>query len=226
MESDDFDKELLAAPETLRELVENYKRKKLNFDKQHETLEPEDDLVTETSFFNHLASKLFIFIMALILLVVAIIVLMLLFKGAKMRVLVTNLVMQKSVKALTEGTVICSNYEYWIIIAWLSLILLGVMFLVIEKVHKMPIFRKLQYSNIIKILIFISNIRSYIPIKLCKTTGNTHLFILMGSQQREDIKLHRNKVWDILEIDWKNITVTVNGNVINFPSSVIIPFLR
>ena len=43
LESDDFDKELLAAPETLRELVENYKRKKLNFDKQHETLEPEDD---------------------------------------------------------------------------------------------------------------------------------------------------------------------------------------
>ena len=44
LESDDFDKELLAALEMLRELVENYKRKKLNFDKQHETLEPEDDL--------------------------------------------------------------------------------------------------------------------------------------------------------------------------------------
>ena len=60
LESDDFDKELLAAPETLRELVENYKKKKLNFDKQHETLEPENDLVTETSIFNHLASKVFI----------------------------------------------------------------------------------------------------------------------------------------------------------------------
>ena len=49
----------MAAPETLRELVEKYKRKKLNFDKQHETLEPEDDLVIETSIFNHLASKIF-----------------------------------------------------------------------------------------------------------------------------------------------------------------------
>ena len=37
LESDDFDKELLAAPETLRELVENNKKKKLNFDKQYET---------------------------------------------------------------------------------------------------------------------------------------------------------------------------------------------
>ena len=56
--------------------------------------------------------------------------------------MITNLAMQKCVKALTEGTEICSNYEYWIIIAWLSLILLGIMFLIIEKVHKMPIFRK------------------------------------------------------------------------------------
>ena len=122
-ESDDFDRELLAAPETLRELVENYKRKKLSFDKQHKTLKPGDDLVIETSIFNHLSSKLFIFVMALISLVVAIIVLMLLFKGAKMQVLVTNLAMQKSMKALTEGTEICSNYEYWIIIVWLSLTL-------------------------------------------------------------------------------------------------------
>ena len=36
--------------------------------------------------------------------------------------------------------------------------------------------------------------------------------------------LHRNKVWDILEIDWKNITLMVNGNVINLPGSVIVPF--
>ena len=71
LESDDFDKELLAAPETLRELVENYKRKKLNFDKQHEMLEPEDDLVIETSILNHLASKIFIYVMAVILLIVA-----------------------------------------------------------------------------------------------------------------------------------------------------------
>ena len=224
LESDDFDKELLAAPETLRELVENYKRKKLNFDKQHEKLEPEEGYEKETSIFDHLVSNIFIFIMALISLIVAMIVIMLLFKGAKMRVLITNLAVEKSVKALTEGKEICSNYEYWIIIAWLSLILLGIMFLIIEKVHKMPIFRKHQYSNIIKVLVFISNIKSYVPIKLCKTTGSIHLFKLMGSLQREDIRLHRNKVWDILEIDWKNGTVTINGNAINLPGSVIIPF--
>ena len=58
------------------------------------------------------------------------------------------------------------------------------MFLIIEKMHKMPIFQKHQYSNTIKILKFISNIKSYVPIKLCKTAGSIYLFTLMGSLQR------------------------------------------
>ena len=104
LESDDFNKELLAAPETLRELVENYKKKKLNFDKQHETLDKEDDTVIETSIFNHLAPKIFIFVMAIISLVIVLIVIMLIFKGEKMQALVKNLAMIKGVKALTEET--------------------------------------------------------------------------------------------------------------------------
>ena len=59
LESDDFDKELLTAPETLRELVEKYKKRKLNFNKQQETLDKDDDILLETSIFNHLASKIF-----------------------------------------------------------------------------------------------------------------------------------------------------------------------
>ena len=49
LETDNFDKELLSAPETLRELVEKYKQRKLSFDKQHETLDKEDDIFIETS---------------------------------------------------------------------------------------------------------------------------------------------------------------------------------
>ena len=202
LESDDFDKELLAAPETLRELVEKYKKRKLNFYKQHETLDKEDYIVIETSIFNHLASKLFIFIMAIISLIMVLIVIMLIFKGEKMQTLVTNLAMIKGVKAIIEETKLGTNYEYWIIIAWLSLILMGIMFLTIERAYKMPVFRKYQYSNTIKIMMFFSNIKSYVPIKLCKTSGSIHLFKLMGSIKREDITLHRNTIWDILDIDW------------------------
>ena len=93
---------------------------------------------------------------------------------------------------------------------------MGVMFSTIEKVYKMPIFRKYQYSNTTKIMMF-SNIKSYVAIKLCKTSGSIHLFKLTESIKREDVTLHRNTIWDILDIDWQNITVTLHGSIINLP---------
>ena len=111
-----------------------------------------------------------------------------------------------------------------IIITWLSIILLCVLFLTIEKLYRMPIFRKYHYSNTIKIMIFISDIKSYVPLKLCKTSGSIHLFKLAGSINKENIKLHKNTLWHVMEIDWRPVTVTLSGNVINLPGSVIIPF--
>ena len=226
LESNDFDKELLSAPETLRELVKKYKQRKLSFHKQHETLnnEKEGDSFIGTSIFDHLAFNIFIFVMAVISVIIVFIVIKLIFKGEKMQALVTNLTMIKGVKAINEEIKNEIDKEYWIIITWLSLILLGVLFLTIEKLYRMTIFRKHHYSNTIKIMIFLSDIKSYVPIKLCKTSGSIHLFNLMGSINNENITLHKNTLWDIMEIDWQPVMVTLGGNVINLPGSVIIPF--
>ena len=140
--------------------------------------------------------------MAIISLIIVFIVIKLIFKGEKMQWLVTNLAMIKGVKAMDEEIKIETNSEYWIIIVWLSLILLCVMFLTIEKLYRMHIFRKYCYSNAIKIMIFLSDIKSYVPIKLCETSGGIHLFKLLGSINKENITLHRNTLWDIIEIDW------------------------
>ena len=135
----------------------------------------------------------------------------------------TNLAIIKGVKAINKGNE-AINKEYWIIIIWLSLILLCILFLTIEKLYRMPIFRKYCYSNTIKIMLFISDIKSYVPIKLCKTSGSIHLFKLTGSINKENIMLHKNNMWDVIEIDWRPITITLNGNIVNLPASVIIPF--
>ena len=140
-----------------------------------------------------------------------------------MRALVANLAMIRGVKAISKD-IETIDKEYWIIIIWLSFILLCVLFLTIEKLYRMPIFRKYCYSNTIKIMIFISDIKSYVPIKLCKTSGSIHLFKLTLSINKENISLHKNMLWDIMEIDWQLITITLSGNVINLPGSVIIPF--
>ena len=193
----------MSAPETLRDLVEKYKQRKLSFDKQHKTLdnEKEGDIFIGTSIFDHLAFNIFIFVMAIISVIIVFIVVKLAFKGKKMQALVTNLAMIKGVKAIKEEIKNEINKEYWIIIIWLSLILLCVLFLTIEKLYRMPKFRKYHYSNTIKIMIFFSDIKSYVPIKLCKTSGSIHLFKLTGSINK-NITLHKNTLWDIMEIDW------------------------
>ena len=38
------------------------------------------------------------------------------------------------------------------------------------------------------------------------------------------LKLRKNWIWDVLEIDWSDVSITLNDNEIDLPSSVIIPF--
>ena len=71
-------------------------------------------------------------------------------------------------------------------------------------------------------MIFISDVQNYIPIKLCKTAGSIHLFKIIGMLKAKNIKLIKNHLRDTLEIDWKEVTVTFNGNKIDFPRVVII----
>ena len=71
-------------------------------------------------------------------------------------------------------------------------------------------------------MIVISDVQNYVPIKLCKTAGSIHLFKSIGTLKAENIKLNKHYSWDTLEIDWKEVTVTFNGNKIDLPKVVII----
>ena len=46
----------------------------------------------------------------------------------------------------------------------------------------------------------------------------------MGKLTPEHVKLKRNILWDVIELDWKEVSMTLNGNKINLPASVMIPF--
>ena len=76
------------------------------------------------------------------------------------------------------------------------------------------------FSNAVKIMIFISDVQNYIPIKLCKTAGSIHLFKITGMLKAKTIKINKNYMWDLLEIDWKEVTVTFSK--INLPRVVTI----
>ena len=72
-------------------------------------------------------------------------------------------------------------------------------------------------------MLSISDAQYYILVKLCRTAGSIHLFKITGKLIPEHAKLKSNILWDIREIDWKEVNMTFNGNKMNVPSSVIIP---
>ena len=79
-----------------------------------------------------------------------------------------------------------------------------------------------MFSNAVKIMVFISDVQNYIPIKLFKTAGSIHLFKITGMLKAENIKLNKNYILDTLEIEGKEVTVTFNENKISLPRVVTI----
>ena len=48
------------------------------------------------------------------------------------------------------------------------------------------------------------------------------MFKVIGMLKPENIKLNQNYIWDTLEIDWKEVSVTFNDNKINLPRVITI----
>ena len=95
-----------------------------------------------------------------------------------MKALVTNIAMQriKAVEAADMSDMLCTYKTQWYIMGMLIIITLGMLYLVTNKLRKSSFFKGHLFSNNTKILLFISNTHSYVPIKLCRVAGSIHLF--------------------------------------------------
>ena len=109
-------------------------------------------------------------------------------------------------------------------LTYISLVLtiLGLVMVAILHYRKSKLYRGHTFLNAVKIMIFISDVQYYVPIKLCKTVGSIHLFKIAGMLKSEYIKLNQNYIWDTLEADWKEVSATFNDNQINLPRVVTI----
>ena len=48
-------------------------------------------------------------------------------------------------------------------------------------------------------MLFFSDIKKYVPVKLCKTAGSIHLFQLYGQLDSNQIVLEKNCLWDMIK---------------------------
>ena len=70
----------------------------------------------------------------------------------------------------------------------LALTIFGLVMVAILQYRKSKLHRGCMFSNAVKIMIFISGVQYYVPIKLCKTAGCIHLFKITGMLNSENIK--------------------------------------
>ena len=210
-----FDKSLLHVSTNLKDFINRYIKRKKIFDLQemHESTSN-----TNKNFFsnNHIVD-IFVFISSIISLISTTLIIYLMCKHKKIRTFVASLVLHqvKEVGATSRETNSeCTTLAYiGIILAILSLII--VTFL---HYRKSRFCKGHRFSNAVTVMIFISDVHNYELIELCKTAGSIHLFKIKCTLKAENIKLNKNYLWDTLEIDWKEVTVTFNDNKIDLPN--------
>ena len=147
---------------------------------------------------------------------------------SKLKSLVANITLQhiRGTEAADPGfqDINCICKMQWYIVVMLLIILLGMIYLVTNRIRKSSLFGGHLFSNVTKEMLLISDIQLYVPVNLCKIARSIHQFKIRGKLTPESIKFKKNWIWDVLEVDWKEVKVTLNGNEINLPISVILPF--
>ena len=77
--------------------------------------------------------------------------------------------------------------QFYIILP-ISITIIGLGIFGILQVRRIKLCRGQLFSNVVKIMLFISDLQYYVPIKLCKTAGSVHLFKIIGILNFRQVK--------------------------------------
>ena len=169
IENFNFNPKLLSAPQTMKDFITQYKYRKEITDKQNKKAIEKAQIGSKLgSFLDSFIVDMLLFIAALISLVVTLVVMYMVCGQSKLKGLVANIALQcmKVVEAADSPTRYCICEPNWYVMGLLLITLLGITYLVRCKVRKSCLFRGCLFSNITKIVLFISNATNYVPIKI------------------------------------------------------------
>ena len=175
------------------------------------------------NFFLNKIVNVFTFTSSIISIITITLVIYLFCKHKHIRTIVASLLLYKAkeVEARTTTKIDdseCGTLAY----IGMALPLLSMAIFILLHYRKSKFCRGQRFSTIVKIVLFISDVQHYIPIKLCKTSGSLHLFKVTGTLTPEDIKLNRNYLCDTLKIKWDKIKLAFNSNETKLPKIITI----
>ena len=213
-----FDSRLLSAPKPLKGMVQQYKQKSKMLDKTPED-KPKDD------FFDNIAIDIFLFAATIISILTIVAIIHLMCRHSKLKALLTGVAFQPVNQA--EGVVTKQANEFctaqWYAIAALTVLTILLIVYICVSNQRCAMFKRRLYSNTVTIMLFFSDVKQYVPVKLCKTVGSIHLFQIYGQLDPNQIILEKNCLWDMIKIDWKEVFVTLNGTIVRMLKTVKIP---
>ena len=201
---------LFSALLTLKEYVNQYKHDSEIYDlKERYDIEEIEKENVNKNFFNSQVVKIFKFVVVIISIIATVLTIYAICKHTKLRALVTSLALQQVREVIAEDieddNCKCKCTAQFYIIFAFSIVIICLIIFAILQVRRIKIGRGQLLSNVVKIMLFISDVQYYIPVKLCKTTGSIHLFKITGKITMDKVKLNKQYIWDILEIDWRRL---------------------
>ena len=222
-----YDNSLNYRPMKLKDFMINHVNNNNNNNKEFFDLQQKHAMETHTflsskNFFFNQIVNIFTFTSSIISIMMIMLVIYLFCKQKHVRTILASWKFHKTkVEANSNPNPETNNYKCRTL-AYVGMILTILSMITVIFLHyrKSKLCRGYKFSNVVKILLFISDVQNYIPIKLCKTSGSMHLFKFKGTLKPGDIKLNRNYLWDKLEINWNKIILTFNDNKIDLPKII------
>ena len=219
-----FDNSLSNRPGKLKEFIQNYMQCTNN--KEIFDLQKKHTRYTSSPYKNFFLNKIvsiFMFTSSIISIITITLVIYLFCKHKHIRTIVATQLLHKAkeVEARTPTKIDdseCGTLAY----IGIALMLLSMVIVILLHYRKSKFCRGHRFSNVVKIVLFISDVQHYIPVRLCKTSGSLHLFKITGTLTSEDIRLNKNYLWDTLEINWHKIKLSFNSNEIKLLQLVTI----
>ena len=198
-------------------------KKFFDFEQRHVSTVESLNNSNKNFFSNNYNIDIFIFTSSIISLISATLVIYLFCKHKHIRTLVPSLIIHKIKEVQANPNSEETNSECGTL-TYVGIILTVLSMVIVIFLHyrKSRLCKGYRFLNAIKIMLFISDVQNYVPIKLCKTAGSIHLFKIKGTLKSGDIKLNKNYSWDTLEIGWYGVTVTFNNDKVELPKIIAI----
>ena len=155
LETFDINPNFLNALKKLRDLAIQYRNKRNTLNKKEQELDNPEENSKFRSFLNSFLADILIFTATLITLIITLIIIYVMYGQSKLKALVMNIAMQRirTVEAADISNMLCTCKTQWYIMGMLTIITLGMLYLVTNKLRKSSFFKGHLFSNNTQILL-------------------------------------------------------------------------